>query len=169
MIRNGSKEVTQMKAMILALATGLAAAGPVRAQDVPFAEPPPGQSSTAVLPSLGDIMIDIQLRHIKLWYSAKANNWNLVKFELARITESLRKAAILYRNIPIEFIGAISKPLAGMTEAAATGNSGNFSSAYAAFTAACNACHAAAGIPFVRVQTPTSSPFSDEVYESGKK
>ena len=161
-----------MKTMILAFVTGLAATGPVCAQSVPFAEPPPaaaGQSGTAVLPSLGDIMIDTQLRHIKLWYSARANNWNLVKFELARITESLAKAAILYRNIPIEFIAAMNKPLTDMTEAATAGNNGNFNSAYSAFTAACNSCHTAAGIPFVRVQTPTSSPFSDEVYEIGKK
>ena len=161
-----------MRAMILAFVTGLTAAGPACAQNVPFAEPPPasaGQSSTAVLPSLGDIMIDTQLRHIKLWYSAKANNWSLVKFELARITESLRKAAILYRNIPIEFIAAMNKPLTDMTGAAIAGNSGDFNYAYSAFTAACNSCHTAAGIPFVRVQTPTSSPFSDEVYESGKK
>jgi hypothetical protein len=124
-----------MRAMILAFVTGLTAAGPACAQNVPFAEPPPasaGQSSTAVLPSLGDIMIDTQLRHIKLWYSAKANNWSLVKFELARITESLRKAAILYRNIPIEFIAAMNKPLTDMTGAAIAGNSGDFNYAYSA-------------------------------------
>ena len=67
------------------------------AQDVPFAEPPApraGQTDALSIPSLGDIMVDTQLRHIKLWYSGRAENWDLVKYELARISESLRKAAM---------------------------------------------------------------------------
>jgi len=73
----------------------LAASG----DDVPFAAPPlprPGEPNTSNLVSLGDIMGETQLRHIKLWYSGSSGNWDLVNYEVDRITESLTRAAILY-------------------------------------------------------------------------
>ena len=83
------------------------------AQDIPYAEPPfpqPGQTDALSFPSLGDIMVNTQLRHIKLWCSRRAGNWGLVKYELARIGDSLRKAALLYSNVPVEYIAGMSHP-----------------------------------------------------------
>jgi hypothetical protein len=74
-------------------------------QDVPFASPPlsqPGQPDTSNLVSLGDIMQLTQMQHIKLWYAGKSQNWELASFEINRIKENLRRAVILYTNIPIE-------------------------------------------------------------------
>ena len=44
----------------------------------------------------------------------RAENWYLVKYEMARISESLRKAALLYSNIPIESVTGMSQPLNDM-------------------------------------------------------
>ena len=82
---------------------------------------------------------------------------------MARISESLRKAALLYSNIPIESVTGMSQPLNDMRAAAAAKDEAKFSHAYDAFTKACNACHVNGGVGFIRIQTPVSSPFSDEV------
>jgi hypothetical protein len=136
------------------------------AQDVPFAEPPPsrpGDAGSLSMPGLGDIMVITQLRHIKLWYAGRARNWDLVKYELAQISESLRKAALLYTNIPIEYVAGMSQPLQDMRAAASAEDEAKFSHAFASFTNGCNKCHVSGGVGFIRIQTPISSPFSDEV------
>jgi hypothetical protein len=139
--------------------------------EVPFATPPPaqlGQMDPSMLASLGDIMGATQLRHIKLWYAGKSGNWELVGYELDRIAESLRRAAVLYSNIPVEYVIAASKPLSEMRDAVATKDGKKFVRTYFELTQACNSCHAAGRVGFIRLQTPTSSPFSDEVYRNQK-
>jgi len=137
------------------------------AQDIPYAAPPSpraGQTDVLSIPSLGDIMLDTQLRHIKLWQAGRAGNWDLMKFELDRISDGLRKAALLYSNIPIEYVTGMGQPLLDMHAAAAEKDEAKFSRAFTAFTQGCNACHANGGVGFVRIQTPVSSPFSNEVF-----
>jgi hypothetical protein len=68
-----------MTPAILGAAIVLMAITPASGQDVPFAEPPPSQSGqidTSMLPGLGDLMIDTEMRHIKLWYAGRAGNWH---------------------------------------------------------------------------------------------
>jgi hypothetical protein len=101
-MRSRSKQMKRIAVVAIALAATAPALGQ---KTVPFAEPPtrqPGQLEPSLLPSLGDIMVDTQLRHIKLWYAGRARNWDLANYELDRIAESLTKAAILYMNILID-------------------------------------------------------------------
>jgi hypothetical protein len=160
-----------MKSITRTVAIAILAGAPASAlgQSVPFAEPPSLTGQLDILPGLGDIMIDVQLRHIKLGYAGRAGNWDLVKYELDRIAESLRKAAILYRNIPIEYVAAMNKPLVDMRDGVAAKDLAKFNNGYLGFTSACNSCHAAGGVGFIRIQSPTSSPFSDEVHSVGKQ
>ena len=62
----------------------------------------------------------------------------------------------------MDSLEAAAAPLAGMRKAIAAKSADAFTQNYGALTAACNACHAAGHVRFVRIQTPTSSPFSDE-------
>jgi len=100
-----------MTRLPLSIAFALVAVLPALGEDVPFAAPPP-QSST-YLASLGDIMGKIQLRHIKLWYAIKSKNWDLSDYELAQLRNSFESAVVLYRNIPVEYIVSVDKPLIG--------------------------------------------------------
>ena len=67
-------------------------------------------------------MGETQLRHIKLWYAGSSGDWDLVRYEVDRIMESLRRAATLYTNIPIEYVESAADPLIGMRDAVATEN-----------------------------------------------
>jgi hypothetical protein len=155
-----------MRIVALAAAMTLAITASASAAESPFAAAPPvrlDKPEASNLSSLGDIMGQTQLRHIKLWYAGRSEAWDLVDYELDRISESLVRAAVSYTNIPVEFIQRAEQPLAGMRTAIATKDELKFTQSYADLTAACNACHQAGRVGFIRIQTPTSSPFSDEV------
>jgi hypothetical protein len=141
---------------------------PAFGDDVPFAappSPPPGHSDDAYSGSLGDIMGLTQLRHIKLWYAGKNGNWDLANYELGQIKDTFDKAAMFYRDIPIEYIVSVEKPLIALHDATKAKDSVKFVQDFADLTAACNGCHKAAQVGFITVQTPTSSPFSDQKFE----
>ncbi len=134
------------------------------AQETPFAQQPyrPGASNETMVLSLGDLMGIAQWRHLKLWQAGKAENWKLVAFEADKLKESLYRAALLYVNIPTGLIKAADAPLTTIGEAAAAGNAKAFATGFAKLTEACNTCHVAGGIGFVRMRTPTASPFSNQ-------
>ncbi|MEZ5815872.1 MAG: hypothetical protein R3D44_02175 [Hyphomicrobiaceae bacterium] len=132
---------------------------PTHAQNVPFATPPPYKAA-----SLGDIMGTIQTRHIKLWMAIEKGNWPLVGYEVGQMRGSLVRAATLYLKIPIELIEAGHQPLAAIEEAAKAKALDKSKQGYDKLTAACNACHEAAQIGFIRIQTPTSAPFGDQKF-----
>ncbi len=168
--RESSTSGEKMRTIALSAAAALIATTAL-GEDVPFATPPPtqvGQMDPSMLASLGDIMGVTQLRHIKLWYAGKSGNWELAGYELDRIAESLRRAAVQYSNIPVEYVIAASKPLSEMRDAVAKKDDKKFVRAYYELTQACNSCHAAGRVGFIKLQTPTSSPFSDEVYRNQK-
>jgi hypothetical protein len=155
-----------MKRLPLSIAFAVAAILPALGDDVPFAAPPlltPGQSS-ASLANLGDVMGKIQLRHIKLWYAIKSKNWDLLDYELGQIRDSFENAVIFYRNIPIELIALATKPLIALQDAAKSKDGAKLERSFNDLTVACNACHKAAQIGFISIQTPTHSPFSDQKF-----
>lgn len=135
------------------------AAGDVDAQSVPFATPPPYRAA-----SLGDIMGTIQTRHIKLWSAIKSKNWPLVDYEVRQTRDSLVRAATLYLAIPIELIDGANAPLVTLQEAVKAKDARAAKQAYGSLTAACNACHQAAQIEFIRIRTPTTSLFSNQKF-----
>jgi hypothetical protein len=47
-------------------------------------------------PGLGQFMTATQLRHAKLWFAGKQNNWDLAAYEIDEIKEGLEDAARLH-------------------------------------------------------------------------
>ena len=60
------------------------------AASVLFAAAQPAKDSYA--PGLGEFMTATQLRHAKLWFAGKENNWDLAAYEIDEITEGLEDA-----------------------------------------------------------------------------
>lgn len=160
-----------MKRLPLSIVLAMVAGLPALADDVLFAQPlspglgQPGSSAA----SLGDIMGTTQMRHIKLWYAIKSKNWELITYELDQIKDSFDNAAILYRNLPVEHIISVEKPLAALRDAATSKAGAKLEKPFADLTAACNSCHQAAQVGFIVIQTPTYSPFSDQKFAPDKK
>lgn len=146
----------------------LAGSAPTLGDNVPFAEKSPIERGAYVM-SLADIMTLVQARHIKLGEAVKAKNWPLAAFEARLLYESLGAAAILYVNVPVDQVIAAGKPLAALGEAAKINDAAKIAPLFAELTLACNACHEAAGIPFVKIKAPAASPFADQVFEPDGK
>lgn len=123
----------------------------------------------AYVPDLADMMTTTQFRHLKLSYAGSLKNWDLALFEAARIRDSfdvVSKYYPRYGNVSIpKMIDEFTKPaLDRVNEAIEAKDSAKFYKAFGDLTKACNACHKAVGLQFIRIRAPTSSPFSNQVF-----
>ena len=129
------------------------------------------QESAAYVPGLGEIMGSIQMRHAKLWFAAKGENWPLAAYELDELKEGFEDAAKYqpdFKGKPIaEMIGpATQKPLAEVAEAIDEKDSLHFVKAYDQLSRACSSCHRSAGRGFIVIQRPTAPPYTDQRYDA---
>jgi hypothetical protein len=135
-----------------------------------------GSSSSAVAedqdaarPTLSDLMVLTQLRHYKLWYSERVENWKLTDYELNQLVATVDRIAKLYpetRSIAqANLIREKTDPALKELRSAVQGkNNSRFETAFNQITDACNQCHRAAGIDFILVRVPTKSPFSNQMF-----
>jgi len=118
-------------------------------------------------PGLGEFMTAIQLRHAKLWFAGKSNNWGLAAYEIDEMREGLEDAARLhptFDGVPVaEMIKTILDPRIERLKKAIEGkNSIQFIAAFDQLTNGCNSCHAGASKPFIRIQRPSAPPLSNQ-------
>jgi hypothetical protein len=118
-------------------------------------------------PGMGDLMSALQLRHAKLWYAGRAENWPLAAFELHEIEETLER---IERWHPEEdglqvapalesFIGPAHHVLGASV---ANKDRGAFEAAFDDLTQGCNACHQAMKHEFIVIQRPTREPVTNQ-------
>jgi hypothetical protein len=124
-------------------------------------------------PGLGEFMTATQLRHAKLWFAGKNNNWALAAYEIDEIKEGLEDAAKYHPNndgVPVaELIKSIIDPRLEHLEKAIEGKSSiQFATAFDELTNGCNSCHAKAGKGFIHIQRPTMPPVSNQNFTPAK-
>ena len=139
------------RAVVAALAVGMSF--PVLADDQP-----PGKAQPPNLLRLSDIMVATQLRHFKLWYAGQVKNWELANYELAQIRASFEDAARLSANISIPPKTTITQSADEVRGAIEEKDSAKFAKALDKLTLACNSCHQAAGVGFIAIREPRTSP-----------
>jgi hypothetical protein len=131
------------------------------------------QDEDAIRPSLSDLMTLTQLRHFKLWYAQRVENWPLATYELDQFEQTIRRIVQLYPKTSAiaqaNLIRERTDPaMADLRKALAERNAARFEAAYTQLTSACNQCHHAAGVGFIVVQTPRRSPFSNQEFEPAR-
>ena len=136
-----------------------------------FAAAQPAKDSYA--PGLGEFMTATQLRHAKLWFAGKQNNWDLAAYEIDEIAEGLEDAEKQFPthdDVPIaDMIKAnIDPAVEQLKKAVGAKSRTKFVVAFDNLTRACNACHAGANKPFIQIQRPISSPLSNQNFAPGK-
>lgn len=107
----------------------------------------------------------MQLRHFKLSFAGKLRNWELAAYELDRIKESFQDATTLYPGIPVSDMTVMAEPVRWLGEAIQKKEPNKFASAFSEMTAACNGYHQSIGRGFIVIKVPTSSPFSNQVFD----
>jgi hypothetical protein len=124
-------------------------------------------------PGLGEFMTATQLRHAKLWFAGKQENWELAAYEIDEIKEGLEAAARLFptfEGIPVsDMIKTVVDPRISQLEAAVKEKSrARFIVAFDELTSGCNSCHAGANKPFIRIRRPIEPPLTNQDFAPGK-
>ncbi len=147
--------------LILGLVLSCLALGSARAQE--SAAPAPYK------PVLADIMAGAQWRQLKLSFAGSQRNWPLAEFEIGQMRRSFAASAKFYPefgNVALaKLIKEISEP--ALDEIAASVKAKDdeaFKKSFARLTEACNSCHQAAGMGYIKIRVPTLSPFSNQVF-----
>jgi hypothetical protein len=119
-------------------------------------------------PSLGDLMtMAIQPRHTKLRLAGQAGNWPYALYELSELRNAFARVARtipIYRNIDMAAVtGALTtEPLKAVEQAINAQDVGQFKTAYAGLTTACNACHLSQDHAPVVIRVPSTNPYPDQ-------
>ncbi|HET6632337.1 MAG TPA: hypothetical protein VFG73_06470 [Rhodanobacteraceae bacterium] len=121
-------------------------------------------------PELGQQMLELQIRHDRLWWAGQAKNWNLAYFMVGELGEALRgieetngDAAELQPQRLSEVMPSIMNPaVKGVQKALASKDPAKFAAAFDRLSAACSACHQVAGSGFLHIQRP-STPLLDNL------
>jgi len=121
-------------------------------------------SSDQYVARLGDIMNAVQTRHIKLWFAAKAQNWDLARYEQRQLKASLSEAAVHYSGIPISNITTLGTSLQSVGDAIDAKDGKRFVASFGDLTTGCNACHNTLARSFIVIRTPTEQPFGNQVF-----
>ena len=134
-------------------------------------KPEPGKT---YVPGIEQFMGVMQNQHVKLWFAARANNWDLADFQIGEIKELLGDVQDLYpkfKSMPFaDMIDAvIVGPIVDVEKAVAAKDSAKFTVAFDKLTTACNSCHEAVGLGFVVIQRPTVNQFSNQNFAPRKK
>ena len=123
---------------------------------------PEAAAAAAAGPELGAQMLELQIRHARLWQAGEAQNWMLAQFQLAELRESFSgivetngEHAALQPQRLAEVMPAMTDPAIAQLQAAIDAHDkAKFEAGYDALSAGCNACHAAADHGFLVIQRP---------------
>ncbi len=121
------------------------------------------------VPRLNTLMMVTQLGHFKLWYAGAVQNWPLANYELAQIRANIVDARKLHPDNTKSDMSMMSAPADDLDDAIKAKDSAKFAKAFSKLTAACNSCHEATGVGFIKIRDPRlspieTSPFSDKSF-----
>ena len=113
-------------------------------------------------PELGQQMLELQIRHARLWQAGEARNWMLTQFQLAELRESLDgvaelngdHAAVQPRRLAEVLPEHMGPALAALQQAVDKQDGAAFDAAYDKLSQACSGCHAATDHGFLVIQRP---------------
>ena len=130
---------------------------------------PAGPAAEAPV-ELGQQMLEVQIRHARLWQAGEAHNWVLAQFEVAELREAFNRviehngdaAALQPERLADVLPAMINPPLKQLQQAIDAQDVAKFETAYDALSTGCSSCHAAAGHAFLVIQRP-KTPILDNL------
>ena len=156
--------------VVLAVRCGRPPAAPATPTPAPSPKPTAAATATvAWVPDLGDLMLQQQMRHAKLWLAGEAGNWKLAAYECDELREGFEEIARLHPThkqapVPIDqaIESIIKEPIDKLAQAIAKADRKAFEKAFDTVTDGCNACHGATDYGFSVLQRPKSNPFPNQ-------
>jgi len=128
------------------------------------------KSAKALAPGLGEYMTTIQLHAGKLWFAAKASNWQLAEYELDELRETMEAAKGLNaekNGVKISNVldSVLQTQVAQLAEAVKRNSAVEFQKSYDETLSACNGCHSESGHKFIQIIRPSAPPVSNQKWE----
>lgn len=118
-------------------------------------------------PGLGEFMTAIQLHAGKLWFATQAANWDLAKYELDELRETMEAAKGLNEEkngIKISNVldSVLQTQVADLEKTLESKSQTEFKKSYDETLSACNGCHTEAGYKFIHIIRPTAPPVTNQ-------
>ncbi|MEO5831228.1 MAG: hypothetical protein ABIQ36_11755 [Rhodanobacter sp.] len=121
-------------------------------------------------PELGQQMLELQIRHDRLWWAGQSGNWTLAYFMIGELGEAMRGIEQTNGDAPelqpeklSELMPSMMNPaIKAVQDALAKQDKVAFAKAYDKLSAACTACHQVAGNTFLIMQRP-KTPLLDNL------
>ena len=131
-------------------------------------------SAKDLAPGLGEYMTTIQLHAGKLWFAAKAANWELAQYELDELKETMEAAKGLNaEKNGVKISGVLDSVLqtqvAQLDKSIKGKNQADFQKSYDETLSACNGCHTEAGFKFIHIVRPSVPPVTNQQWEMKTK
>ena len=128
-------------------------------------------------PELGQQMLELQIRHDRLWWAGRARNWNLAYFMVGELGEALRGIEASNGDAPelepdklSEVMPAMMNPaIRNVQLALEKKDPAAFGKAYDELSAACTACHLRAGVDFLHIERPRTPLLDNLRYAPASK
>ena len=119
-----------------------------------------------IKPGLGDLMLEIQVHHNKLWFAGKQENWPLAQFEHDEIMEILTQAQkIETERAEVKLFKVMIFPqLDSVQKSITQKNADHFTTTFTNLTNACNNCHTDTKYNFNKMVIPEHPPFSNQEF-----
>jgi len=115
-------------------------------------------------------MTTIQLHAGKLWFAAKALNWDLAQYELDELKETMEAAKGLNaekNGVKISNVldSVLQTQVAELDKSIKSKSAPEFQKSYDEALSACNGCHTEAGFKFIHIVRPSAPPVTNQRWE----
>ena len=132
------------------------------------------KTAKELAPGLGEFMTTIQLHAGKLWFAAKAANWELAQYELDEMKETMEAAKGLNaekNGVKISGVldSVVQTQVEELDKSIKSKNLGEFQKNYDETLSACNGCHTEAGYKFIHIVRPTTPPVTNQQWQVSTK
>ena len=122
-------------------------------------------------PGLGEYMSTIQLHAGKLWFAAKASNWELAAYELHELEETMeavKKLNVEKNGVKISGVmdAVLKTQIAQLEESVKAKKHSDFQKSYDETLSACNGCHVESGLRFIQIIRPTAPPVTNQKWQT---
>lgn len=120
----------------------------------------------SIKPGLGELMLNIQVHHNKLYFAGKNANWQLAQFEYDEIMEIITQAQAIERDrseVKL-FKPMLYSPLDSIQLSIKKKDVIKFTNAFSNLTNACNNCHANTKYSFNKILIPDHPPYSNQEF-----
>lgn len=119
-------------------------------------------------PGLGELMLDLQVHHNKLWFAGREENWPLAQFEFDEMMEIVHQAEAIETDRPEVklFKPMLYTHLDSIQKAIKSRDVHEFAEKFCALTNACNNCHKNTHFEFNKIQTPEHPPYSNQDFST---